>query len=138
MHRHQRALHAAERRHRHPGDTTNTANLSQPKTKCLSRERRAPGYLEIPSRRREARGREAADSSGERATDWRESAPERVGGEPERSAPSARRALPAAAAAIYGAVCRLKPFSGSLQIWVEAEGLGGPGLQHRLWTSLPV
>lgn len=125
VHRHQRTLHAAKRRNRHPAPP----NLSQgeEQKKCSARESEAQGYLEIARRRREARGRDAAASSGERAAAWRESVAEIVGGEPERSAARARR-TPPAAAAIDGFRCPLKPLLGCLQICEDAEGLGGPGL----------
>nr|CAB3474188.1 unnamed protein product [Digitaria exilis] len=57
-----------------------------------------PCYLEIAGRRREARGRDAAASSGDRDAAWWESLAERFDGELERSAARARRAPPAAAA----------------------------------------
>ena len=125
VHRHQRTLHAAERRNRHPAPP----NLSkgEGEKKCSARESEAGGYLEIVRRRREARGRDAAASSGERAAAWRDSVAEIVDWEPERSAARARRAPPAVAA-IDGVRCPLKPLLGSLQICEDAEGLGGPGL----------
>lgn len=105
VHRHQRALHAAERRHRHPARDEHTESESRSRRKWATGDSEAPqGYLEIARRRREARGRDAAASPVDRDAAWRESVAERVGGEPERSAARARRAPPAAAAAIDGAV----------------------------------
>lgn len=129
VHRHQRTLHAAERRNRHPAPANLILSQGPEKNeKCSARGSEAAGYLEIAMRRREARGRDAAASSGERAAACRESVAEIVGGEPERSAARARLAPPAAAAAIDGFRCPLKPLLGCVQICEDAEGLGGPGL----------
>lgn len=86
--------------------TTSTPNLRQGSEQkwTMGDSEAPPGYLEIARRRREARGRDAAASSGDRDAAWRESVAERVDGEPERSAARARRAPPPAAAAIDGAV----------------------------------
>jgi len=99
--------------------TTSTPNLRQGSEQkwTMGDSEAPPGYLEIARRRREARGRDAAASSGDRDAAWRESVAEKVDGEPERSAARARRAPPpaaAAAAAIDGAVSAksLKPLSG--------------------------
>jgi hypothetical protein len=114
VHRHQRALHAAERRHRHPARDEHTKSEPRIRRKWATWDSEAPeGYLEIAMRRREARGRDAAASSVDRDATWRDSVAERVGGEPERSAARARRAPPPPPSMVRSP---LKPFSGCFQM----------------------